>query len=320
MPAPFRPMSATRSPGSSRSEMPRRIVGPSWISCHTPFNSSAGCVPRPLRRSNERRARGFSWEPCRSSPEYVRISATSSGFAVRRAAWASFTDAGNGLSPASEKSRAAGVASAGGDWAAAQSRNSRGAASQHHAAVRHRDHAVGGRQAALQTVLRHDDRGSPVLVEPPQLPDELVAGHGVELGGRLVQDAGAAGRAPSPPRSPRAAARPRRACRCGARAGAPRRAPEPSPRPPSPPSPPARPDAPAAARAPRARRPSPPVSRAPGRPCRTRRRARPARGRARRGRRREARLSPRPRGSAGRARRRRAEAWTSRSPTRPRRP
>ena len=209
---------------------------------------------------------------CRANLRWSRLAAAVP--AARSAACASFTDAGSGRSPAIENSRAAGVASAG----AASDRPLEELARRRvarHRAVHHRDHAVRRRQAALQPVLGHHHRGAPVLVQAPELPDELVARHGVELRGGLVEHAAATGRAPSRRRSPRAGARRRRACRCGGRAGAPRRGRAPSPPPRGPPSRPARRGAPAAAPARRARRPSPPASRAPGRPCRTRRPARP---------------------------------------------
>jgi hypothetical protein len=50
-----------------------------------------------------------------------------------------------------------------------------------------RDHAVGGGEAALEPVLGDDDRGPPLLVDAPQHGQQLVAGHGVELRGRLVE-------------------------------------------------------------------------------------------------------------------------------------
>ena len=50
-----------------------------------------------------------------------------------------------------------------------------------------RDHAVGGRQAALEAVLGEHDRRLPLLVEPAQQPDQLVAGDRVQLRGRLVE-------------------------------------------------------------------------------------------------------------------------------------
>ena len=70
---------------------------------------------------------------------------------------------------------------------AAQARNSRGGASHATAPSSQRDDAVGGGQAALEPVLGEHDRRPPLLVEPPQQPDELVAGDGVELRGRLVE-------------------------------------------------------------------------------------------------------------------------------------
>ncbi len=50
-----------------------------------------------------------------------------------------------------------------------------------------RDHPIGGTQAALQAVLGEQDRRLPLLVEAAQQPDQLVAGDGVELRGRLVE-------------------------------------------------------------------------------------------------------------------------------------
>jgi hypothetical protein len=44
------------------------------------------------------------------------------------------------------------------------------------------------REAALEAVLGEHDGGPPLLVEPPQQPDELVAGDRVELRGRLVEE------------------------------------------------------------------------------------------------------------------------------------
>ncbi len=50
-----------------------------------------------------------------------------------------------------------------------------------------RDHAVGAGQAALETMLGEHDRRLPLLVEPAQQADQLVAGDRVQLRGRLVQ-------------------------------------------------------------------------------------------------------------------------------------
>ena len=49
------------------------------------------------------------------------------------------------------------------------------------------DDAIRRGQAALQPVLGEHDRGPPLLVQPPQDAEQLVAGDGVELGGRLVE-------------------------------------------------------------------------------------------------------------------------------------
>ena len=57
----------------------------------------------------------------------------------------------------------------------------------HDRAVAQRHDAVGGAQAALEPVLGEDHRGPPLLVEPPQHAEQLVARDGVELRGRLVE-------------------------------------------------------------------------------------------------------------------------------------
>ena len=46
LPAPLRPISATRSPGASASVMPRSTAGPSSSSCQTPRSASAAAGPR----------------------------------------------------------------------------------------------------------------------------------------------------------------------------------------------------------------------------------------------------------------------------------
>ena len=63
----------------------------------------------------------------------------------------------------------------------------RGIAVAGDAPVLERDHAVDRRQAALEAVLGEHDRRLPLLVEPAQQPDQLVAGNGVQLRGRLVE-------------------------------------------------------------------------------------------------------------------------------------
>jgi hypothetical protein len=104
--------------------------------------------------------------------------------AQRRAA--SLTPPAAGAGPRARTDRAAGVSSAG-DAAAAHSRNAARGASHASAPAGEREDAVGGGQAALEAVLDEDDGRPPLLVEPPQQPDQLVAGDGVELRRRLVE-------------------------------------------------------------------------------------------------------------------------------------
>ena len=54
-------------------------------------------------------------------------------------------------------------------------------------AVAERDDAVGGAEAALEPVLGEHDGGPPLLVDPAQDAEQLVAGDGVELRRRLVE-------------------------------------------------------------------------------------------------------------------------------------
>ena len=55
------------------------------------------------------------------------------------------------------------------------------------ASIRNRHHPVRRRQAALEPVLGDDDGRPPLGVQAAQQPDQLVAGDGVELRGRLVE-------------------------------------------------------------------------------------------------------------------------------------
>ena len=50
------------------------------------------------------------------------------------------------------------------------------------------NHTIGRRQAALQAMLGQQDRRLPLLVQAAQQSDQLIAGHGVELRGRLIQE------------------------------------------------------------------------------------------------------------------------------------
>ena len=54
--------------------------------------------------------------------------------------------------------------------------------------AREREHPVAGREAALEPVLGHQNGRPRLLVQPPEHPDELVAGDRVELRRRLVED------------------------------------------------------------------------------------------------------------------------------------
>ena len=51
----------------------------------------------------------------------------------------------------------------------------------------HRDDTIDRAEAALETVLGEQDRRLPLLVQPPQQADQLVAGDGVQLRERLVE-------------------------------------------------------------------------------------------------------------------------------------
>ena len=57
----------------------------------------------------------------------------------------------------------------------------------HDLAVGDREHAVGGRQAALEALLDQHNGGVTLLVEAAQLPDQLVARDRVQLRGGLVE-------------------------------------------------------------------------------------------------------------------------------------
>ena len=99
---------------------------------------------------------------------------------------ASLTPVGGGARPARANSRAAGVCSGGASVARPLQEAARVPIADD-ASAGERDHAIGGGEAALEPVLDEHDGGLPLLVETAQLPDELIAGDGVELGGRLVE-------------------------------------------------------------------------------------------------------------------------------------
>ena len=155
----------------------------------------------------------------------------------------------------------------------------------HDAAVAQLDHAVGGGQAALEPVLGEQDRGPPLLVEPPQDAEQLVARDRVQLRGRLVeqQQPRAAGERGGERDALQLAAATARASggRAGRRARARARPPRPRARRPARPSRGSRAGTPARP----APSPSRPASRGPGTASRRPRRAAPARARGCRARR-----------------------------------
>ena len=121
---------------------------------------------------------------------------------------------GSGRMPASENMRAAGGTSSG-RCRAAHSRNAAGRPVAGDRAVVERDHAVGGRKAALEAVLAEQDGRPPLLVQAPQLRQQLLARDRVELRGRLVQQQQPRARRPAPRRARRAAAPLPTACATG---------------------------------------------------------------------------------------------------------
>ena len=168
LPAPLRPISATSSPGRSSRSMPRRIAGPSAISCQTPSKRSG----RPRRRAGGAGAASAS-APVRGRPRAggrAPPSPTPAPGRSRRARTAA--------RPASRATRAA-------LGRPVEELRRRGV--EHDPAALHREHAVGRREAALEPVLGQQHRRPPLLVQPAQQPDELVARDRVELRGGLVQ-------------------------------------------------------------------------------------------------------------------------------------
>ena len=182
LPAPLRPISATRSPGRDRQVDAAQDRRPPRRSCQTPSKRSA--ARRAARRA--RAARATPASP-RSAPTRARRSASRSSPRARSAARASLTPAGGGRRPAPRGTCAPPASAARARASAAQARNAARRRVAGDRAVGQRDDAVGGRQAALEPVLGEQDRRPPLLVEPPQQPDQLVAGDGVELRGRLVE-------------------------------------------------------------------------------------------------------------------------------------
>ena len=144
LPAPLRPISATRSPGRRLRSTPRRIAGPSRSSCHTPRMRSATGARRARRALPVMRARVAAPAlRARSAEAGCGCPASGSRPCSRSVARAWRTPAGGGRTPASASSRAAGVCS-GGATRAAHSKNPCGSAVVADRAAVHRDHPVGG--------------------------------------------------------------------------------------------------------------------------------------------------------------------------------
>ena len=208
-PAPLRPISAIRSPAWACRVTPRRTVGPSRSSSQTPSTESsaplrarrprgggaATCGERRARRrsrgerrgridvAGERRGRIDLGDPCGAGRRGLSVPPLGSEHAARL-----FDRDGRPLQPGQrEQSRGRGGVGAGQPGA----RRLVG----HEPAVAQLDHPVGGGQAALQAVLGEQDRGPPLLVEPAQDAEQLVARDRVQLRGRLVEQ-----QQPRPPR------------------------------------------------------------------------------------------------------------------------
>ncbi len=117
-----------------------------------------------------------------------------------------------GTRPSRPSSRAPGVCSSGA-CSPPRSGTPPAAASQTSRPRSQSDDPVRGGQTALEAVLGEQDGGVEVLVEPAQRAEQLVAGHRIELGGRLVEhdERRAARRGPRrarPAEAPRPRARP----------------------------------------------------------------------------------------------------------------
>ena len=175
MPAPLRPISATRSPGSMRRSSPRRIAGPFSISCQTPRSCERG-----RRRAAEAPPRA------RGSLRLARFRRVGGETGSRERPPRLLHRGGQRLEPRQREQPRRGRGQRRARLSRPGQELARVAVADHAAAIE-RDGAVGGGQAAFQAVLGDHDRGAPLLVEPPQEPDQLVARHRVELRGGLVE-------------------------------------------------------------------------------------------------------------------------------------
>ena len=178
LPAPFRPISATRSPGATVSETSRRIAGPARSSCQTCSKASAGTGAALAAR---RRARH---PPGAATSVRIRLGRRGSRPARRSAPRARLTP-GTGAWPNVQQPLPRGLE--GGGHAARPLQELGGRRVADDAATGEGDDAVGRAQAALEAMLGEHDGRIGVLVDPAQQPDELVPGDRVQLRGRLVE-------------------------------------------------------------------------------------------------------------------------------------
>ena len=188
LPAPLRPISAIRSPAWACSVTPRRTAGPSRSSSQTSSTESSAPCARGARGAasgarSERRA-----SPCERRASRRRPPPRPAPPSARERAARLFD-----RHRASRPGRRARTAARRGGAGAGQPRARRLVGDE--PAVAQLDHPVGGGQAALQPVLGEQDRGPPLLVEPAQDAEQLVARDRVQLRGRLVEQ-----QQPRPPR------------------------------------------------------------------------------------------------------------------------
>ena len=175
LPAPLRPISATRSPGASARSTPRSTAGPRGISYQTPLEGErgrrAGAAAAGSPSGTRSAAAGAARPVSRRQPARPQRGArVLDGHRRRRQAGEAEEAGARGLERVGRLLEEAARVGVDRDGAGVE-----------------RDHAVGGGEAALEAVLGEHDRGAPLLVDAAQDAEQLVAGHRVELGGRLVE-------------------------------------------------------------------------------------------------------------------------------------
>ena len=176
------------------------IAGPSSSSSHDADRRAAAAPARVGRPDAPRRGRQGVSTPLRRQRR-ARAACARASLTRGRAV---------GRRPASANRRATGGCSSG----AAAPRRANAARRRRRtrrAPSRSASTRSAARQAALEPVLGEHDRRPPLLVEPPQHAEQLVAGDGVELRGRLVEQQQRAGGRRARRRARRAAARRRTA-------------------------------------------------------------------------------------------------------------